>query len=340
MSGGVLASLGPEPSIVLVRLRSLGDTVLATPAFALLRRALPGARIHVAMETRFAGLLSGQPDLDGVLGIEAGAGLRGKARFLARLRALRPALCVDMHGGSTAAWLTALSGAKWRAGFAHFRQAWAYNVRIPRAQEVLGLPSTARVHTAEHHAAAVFHLGADRGEIPSARLAAPGPREGPPYAVVHAGAAYRTKAWPVDRFRTLAADLAGRHGLRAVFVAGPGDERLASQLPGCDVRAGMPLPDLLSLVAGARLFLGNDSGPAHVAAAFGVPCVVIFGSSDSAAWRPWKTPHRVVETVWDCKPCPGDRCYEYDEPRCILSVESGAVARAVAELLAETAQAS
>ena len=333
MGDTVFGRLDAEASIVLIRLRSLGDTVLATPAFALLRRRLPQARIHVAMDERFADILDGQPDIDGVLRIGSPARLREKIGLVARIRRLRPSLCVDMHGGSTAAWLAALSGARWRAGFAHFRHSWAYNVRIPRAQEVLGRDEHAGVHTAEHHAAAMIHLGAEAGEIPGARLAAAPIQGGLPYAVIHAGAAYFTKTWPADRFRALAIELRSAYGLEPVFSAGPGEGGFVQRFSGFRVERCFRIADLASLVSGAKLFVGNDSGPAHVAAAFGVPCVVIFGSSDSAAWRPWKTEHRVVETAWDCKPCPGDRCYAFDRPRCILSVEPAAVSRAVSELL-------
>ena len=333
MGDSVLARLGPDASAILIRLRSLGDTVLATPAFALLRHALPTAKIHVAMEERFADLLEGQPDIDGVLRIAPRAGITEKTKLLRQIRGLRPDLCIDMHGGSTAAWLTALSGAGCRAGFEHFRHGWAYNVPIPRAQEVLGRAREARVHTAEHHAAAMIHLGAAQGEIPGARLTAKPHREDRPYAVIHAGAAYFTKVWPLDHFVAVATEIRERHSLKPVFVAGPGEEELAGHVPGFEVRRGLSVAGLMSLMAGADLFVGNDSGPSHVAAAFGVPCVTIFGSSDSRAWHPWRSPHRVVETAWECKPCPGDRCYAFDAPRCILSVTTESVSRAIADVL-------
>ena len=336
----VLTQLGAAPSIVLVRLRSLGDTVLATPAFAMLRRAIPDAVIHVVVDRKFADVLAGNPDIDGVLESSAPAGIVAKAGLVRRIRALRPGLCVDMHGGSTAAWLTALSGARWRAGSAHFWHSWAYNERIPRAQEVLGRPSASKVHTAEHHAAAMIHLGASADGIPPARLDAEPVPARPGYAVLHAGAAYHTKRWAVEHFHAVAMEIKSAHGLDAVFVAGPGDTVPEDRLPGLEIRAGLSLSALKSLLAGAQLFVGNDSGPAHVAAAFGVPCVVVFGSSDSAVWHPWKTAHRVVETDWDCKPCPGDRCYAFDEPRCILSVEPAAVLRAVADLLTDPESSS
>ena len=335
MGGSILARLDTDATVVLVRLRSLGDTVLATPAFAVLRQALPNARIRVVMDDRFADVLTGQPDIDGVLRVPSRAGVSAKAKLVRTIRSLRPSLCMDMHGGATAAWLTALSGARWKVGFAHFRHTWAYNVRVPRAQEVLGRAADARVHTAEHHAAAIIHLGAKAREIPRARLAAIPHSNEEPYAVIHAGAAYFTKVWSGDSFRLLALELLRLHGLEPIFVAGPGEEALAEQFSEFQVRRVLRLAELKALMSGASLFVGNDSGPAHVAAAFGVPCVVIFGSSDSGVWRPWKVDHRVVETAWDCKPCPGDRCYAFDEPRCILSVETASVTGAVSDLLAE-----
>lgn len=336
----ILQQLAPKATIVLVRLRSLGDTVLATPAIALLRRAMPNAAIHVVMEERFAEVLDGHPEIDGLVRTASPGRLVDRLGTLRRIRALRPDLCVDMHGGSTAAWLSALSGARWRAGFAHFRHSWAYNVRVPRAQEVLGRPSDARVHTAEHHAAAVLHLGANAVRIPAARLAARDAPDAQPYAVLHAGAAYFTKAWSIEGYRKLASDLREVHGLEPVFVAGPGEDRLVNQFADYRVQRCHRIRDLATLFQGASLFVGNDSGPAHVAAAFGVPCVVVFGSSDSSAWHPWRTPFRVVETEWDCKPCPGDRCYAFDEPRCILSVPASAVSAAAADLLRERAEVS
>ena len=335
MGASILAQLETDASVILVRLRSLGDTVLATPALALLRQALPNAQIRVAMDERFADVLVDQPHIDGVLRIPRQAGIVAKAALVRTIRSLRPSLCVDMHGGATAAWLTALSAARWRVGFAHFRHAWAYNVRVPRAQAVLGRAAQARVHTAEHHAAAMIHLGAEASEIPQARLAALPRSSEQPYAVLHGGASYFTKTWPAKNFRSVASELRLSHGLEPIFVAGPGEEALTEQFSGFQVRQIPRIAELMALVGGASLFVGNDSGPAHVAAAFGVPCVVIFGSSDSAAWRPWKVAHRVVETDWDCKPCKGDRCYAFDEPRCILSVEAASVSGAVSELLAE-----
>src|SRR5439155_23900644 len=109
------------------------------------------------VEDRFRAVFEGNPDIDEILAPE-----------LSPLRRFRPDLCINLHGGTRSAWMTLLSGARYRAGFGHYRLSFAYNVRIPRAQEILGVER--KVHTGEHLAGAMFHLGVPVGEIPRAKL--------------------------------------------------------------------------------------------------------------------------------------------------------------------------
>jgi ADP-heptose:LPS heptosyltransferase len=336
LTTGILEQLPAQATVVVIRLRSLGDTVLTTPALTLLNRARPDLRIIPIVERPFDAVLEGNPAVSRILSVSRTAGAWERVGLLREIRREKPQLCLNLHGGSTSAWLTALCGARYRAGFSHFRRRFAYNVSIPRAQQILGRAENEPVHTAEHLASAVFYLGVPVVEIPRATLQAGAPpmEVRKPYAVLHVTAAYFTKQWAASRFRQ-AAELLRCRGLEPVILAGPGEGAVFAEFPGLQCFAGRPLPWVQSLIAGAALFVGNDSGPAHIAAAFAVPTVVIFGSSNSKVWRPWKTPHEVVETAWDCKPCPGDRCYAFDEPRCILSVEAQAVCAAIERLLAE-----
>jgi ADP-heptose:LPS heptosyltransferase len=325
----VLDELPQNASVVVIRLRSLGDAVLTTPALRLLKTARPDLRVSVVLDEVFAPLLESSSDIDEVIRADR----KRRAQAIREIRKRHPALCLNLHGGSSSAWMTAFSGAAHRAGFAHFRMEAAYNIRIPRAQQVLGLDQDAAVHTAEHLASAMFFLGVPPQEIPAARLFAPPLERDRPYAVLHVAAAYETKQWPAERFRAIAAHVEQVHGLQPIVIAGPGQDDLLTQFPGLVTMPNLGIPQLMSLMAGADLFVGNDSGPAHIAAAFGKPCAVIFGSSNSNVWGPWKTSSQVIETAWDCKPCPGDRCYAFDQPRCILSIEEASVASAVDALL-------
>jgi lipopolysaccharide heptosyltransferase III len=276
----VLERLAPGSRIAVVRLRSLGDCVLTTPALDILKRARPDVCLAVVVEDRFRAVFEGNPDVAALLGPS-----------LRQLRGWRPELCLNLHGGSASARLTALSGARWRAGFGHYRWRFLYNVRIPRAQEILGDERT--VHTAEHLASAAFYLGAPRMEIPRAKLFAADVPAGRPYAVIHPVASEPAKTWHARGFLNAARFLRDSFGLEPVFIASQGED--LSLFREYRMMAGAPLGELKSLLRGAALFLGNDSGPAHIAAAFGVPVVVIFGASDPAIWHPWRTAAEVIQ---------------------------------------------
>ncbi|HVX65837.1 MAG TPA: glycosyltransferase family 9 protein [Bryobacteraceae bacterium] len=273
--GTILEQLPEGSRVALIRLRSLGDCVLTTPAIAILQRSRPDLRIAVVVEERFAAVFDGNPAVETLL-----------APLARDLAAWRPALALNLHGGTRSMGLTLRSGARFRAGFAHHRHSYLYNVKIPTAQEVLGV--SRRVHTAEHLASAMFYLGVERCEIPRAALFASPAPAAVPYAVLHPMASEAAKTWPADSFLAVARHLRERWGLEPVFIAAAGED--ASAFGAYRVVAGAPLAEVKTLIAGAAAFVGNDSGPAHMAAAFGLPAVVIFGNSDAEVWAPWKAP--------------------------------------------------
>jgi ADP-heptose:LPS heptosyltransferase len=258
----------------------LGDCVLTTPALDILKRYRPDLHLAIFVEDRFREIFEGNPDLSEIHPAELGA-----------LRRFRPQLCLNFHGGTRSAWMTELSGARYRAGFGHYRQQFVYNVHIPRAQEILQVER--KVHTAEHLASAMFFLGAPVGEIPRAKLVTvgAGPAEiEPRSAVIHAVAATAEKTWSADKFLAVADHLA-QSGVPPIFIGAQGDDLTPF---GRYRTLQVSLSDIKRLLASAALFAGNDSGPAHMAAAFGLPTVVIFGPSDPGIWGPWRTCGEVV----------------------------------------------
>ena len=239
----------------------------------------------MCVEPRFADLFTRHPDVDEILAPEAGT-----------VRAFKPDLCINFHGGTRSASMTSLSGARFRAGFEHYRGSFLYNVRIPRAQEILR--SERPVHTAEHLASAMFYLGAPRCKIPRAKLP-PYPDGPPPHvkeniAILHPMATASDKTWAASNFLAVAAHLE-QTGLKPVVIGGPDDNLSPFAKYRCI--SGAPLHDVQKLIATAALFVGNDSGPAHIAAAFGVPVAVIFGSSDPAIWGPWRTAGEAISAT-------------------------------------------
>lgn len=269
-----LERVGTGARIAIVRLRSLGDCVLTTPAIELLKRWRPDLSIGVVVEQRFAAVFERNPAVAAVLPPAYGAML-----------GWHPTLAINLHGGTRSQLLTLASLASFRAGFAHHRGSVLYNVRIPRAQEILGVER--RVHTAEHLASAMFYLGVPMSEIPPAGLFAERRPAARPYAVIHATAAASYKTWPAGRFLAVAEHLERAWKLEPIFIGGATDD--LRPFSPYRVVAGAPLGKVKSLLAGASLFVGNDSGPAHMACALGIPVVVLYGRLEhQVIWAPWR----------------------------------------------------
>lgn len=352
----LLADLPAQSKILVIRLRSIGDIVLLTPALHLLKAWRPDLLVSVLVESRFRELLEGNSDVDEILA--PGEGPIKAASQLAvafALRRKRFTLCLNLHGGPTSRFLNRMCGARIKVGFEHFRSPGQYQILIPDARLILGQPS---VHTAEHQAAVLFHLGLPRVEIPRARIfvsgehakwwkatrASLGLEPGDEFVLIHPTALYGTKQWAPEKFVRLSGWLERETRLKPVFSCGPGEGGvlLAVQHAAAFPIRRLEAPSLgrfAAAIADARLFVGNDSGPAHLAAALSRPLVVIFGSSSSSIWGPWPrraaSPQaRVVQNSYECNPCPGDRCYRFERPECILSVTFEQVQSAVQTVLA------
>ena len=278
MMDRTLDTIAPGSRVAVIRLRSLGDCVLTTPALDLLHAYRPDLSLGVVVEDRFRAVFEHHPAVSTIL-----------SPSLADVRRFQPEMVINFHGGTRSSWMTLGSGARIRAGFGHHVGSQAYNLRIPRAQEILG--EERPVHTAEHLASAMFYLGVPRVEIPRASLyvSDAGREEQGSYAVMHPFASAPDKAWHVDRF----VSLAGRLGTQVVVLAGPQDD--VAPFAKFRVYQSAPLDTVKRLLRDAALFVGNDSGPAHMAAAFNVPCVVLFGPTNPETWGPWRAPSKILK---------------------------------------------
>lgn len=335
--------------VLVVRLRSIGDTVLSTPSLHALRRFLPEARVDVLLEDWVAPLLEGSEEVDRVVTVERGS-TSGRVQAARALRAERYDVAFNLHGGTTATLLVRASGARHRVGYRDYRYSFLYTDAAPPAAALWRKEKT---HSAEQQLALLGWTGVPVTDRPAARLAVvpraasavarrlreEGIGEAQPFALVHPAAAFASKTWDASRFARVVEHLAER-GLASVAVAAPGEAGITKRLRE-ESRApvasftDLSLPEVVALAARARLFVGNDSGVAHVAAAVGVPSVVVFGSSNVAHWRPWSVaPSEVVREEMPCAPCAGYTCSEFDAPECIRRVTVERVTGAVERVLA------
>ncbi|MER3430517.1 MAG: hypothetical protein C4324_05645 [Blastocatellia bacterium] len=350
----MLPELGNIQRVLVIRLRSIGDSVLATPSLAALRRNLPNARIDILLEDWVAPLLVGLDEVNNV--IPVGKSIASRLAVAKRIRAAGYDLVFDLHGGPTAAFFTLASGARQRIGYRHYRFPRVYTICPENAATIWPVE---RLHSAEQQLALIAAAGLRVSHRPRSRLvvteeaiasvekkipvfkevlANPEKR----FALLHPAATFDTKRWPPENFARVAEYLA-MNKIDSVAIAAEGESEILRQISslqasGLTTAANLTLPEITALASRAAIFIGNDSGIAHIAAAVGSPCVVVFGSSNRDNWRPWTdAPSEIVFSYFECQPCPGYRCEKFESPRCILSVTPESVIAAIERVLERAA---
>jgi lipopolysaccharide heptosyltransferase II len=332
--------------VLLVRLRSIGDTVLATPSLFALKRFLPNVKVDILVEDWVAPLLDNHPHVDKVDVLERG-GFMARARVARELRAANYDVVYNLHGGTTATFLTRATGARYRVGFKTYQYAQLHNHQAPSPLLLWGQQKT---HSVEQQLALPGWTGVPVTDRPRTqlgiseraaetvnRLLGEAGLSEQKLALIHPAAAFATKQWATQNFARVAEFMVER-GLAPVAVAAPNEKELLEKL--CSAASvkittlDLSLPEVAALAARSELFVGNDSGIAHIASAVGTPAVVIFGSSNIAHWRPWNSaPAEVVFEEMPCQPCHGYFCEKFEQPECILRVPVTRVIAAIERLL-------
>ncbi len=322
--------------VLVVRLRSIGDTVLATPSLIALRRFLPDAQIDILLEDWVAPVLEGFDAVDNVLTVSRKS---KKSRFetARRIRANKYDVAFNLHGGTTATFFVRVSGAKHRVGFSNYSYAFLYNHLLSSSAAFWQKEYT---HSAEQQLALLGFVGVPVADKPKSRLPViqNSKFKIQNYALIHPVAAFDTKQWATENFARIAEYLS-KKGLQIVAVATKKEREVLDNLKKLSnvpitIFDDLSLPEITALTSRARIFVGNDSGIAHIAAAVQTPSVIIFGSSNRNHWRPWTdAPHEIVYENLPCQPCAGYFCKEFDVPKCILSVKVESVIDVIEKVL-------
>jgi heptosyltransferase-1 len=293
--------------ILIVKLGSIGDIVHTLPALAIIRKGLPDAEVSWVVEKRSAEILRGNPSIDRLIEIDTKSLRRSKnpRKFLAQVRAelqqLRGAkfdIALDFQGLLKSALVGKLSGAKRIYGFSSralkepasrlfldkaVRTAPDSNViykNLSLANRALKLGLTVASKELE------FPLALEEKHIAEAeKLAA---EIGGEFAILNPGGGWPAKLWPAERFGGLADRLWEDFGLASVATYGPGEKDAADRVARAAQRAKVFTSDIslkgfFALARRARLYIGGDTGPTHLAVAAGTPVVGIFGPTEW--WR-------------------------------------------------------
>jgi heptosyltransferase-1 len=310
------------PRIALVKLSSLGDVVHALPVAATLRAARPRARLVWIVERREAAVLREHPALDEVIVADTRGWRRARTAAAARaaladLRALRRRLtqahfdvALDLQGLMKSGLITAACRAPLRIGFpAGWGREPLHALFVNRRVQP---PPSAR-HVVEQYLALLGPLGiAERRlqfHLPASAavetrmeewLAGAGLKPHRRLVLLNPGAGRADKRWPVAHFATLARRLVHDAAAHVLVTWGPGEEATAHAIAegSAGVIAAPPtdLDALLALLRRASVVVGSDTGPLHMAAGLGTPCVGLFGPTAAERNGPYGAGHRTLSS--------------------------------------------
>lgn len=336
------------PRILIVRLGAIGDVINSTVLLHNLRRQHPDAFIAWAVHPLAAPMIQGNPDLDEVLVIPRDDVPWGLLRWGKRLAQYRFDIAIDMQKLFKSGLLTWLSGAPRRLGYDRGRAkelSWLLTTEKlerndPRrhvVDQVLEFATALGIQGPEAKWSLPVHE-ADRVMTNDLLRDHPGR-----VALVCLGASEEIKRWYPDRFTEVIEGLHARHGLTSVLVAGKAPVELAMveavkkacRVPLIDSAGRGGFRQLLGLMERARLFIGGDTGPLHLAAAFGVPTVGLYGPQDPRRSGPYGFQDDVVFKRLACAPCMKSTC-RFGTIQCMKDITAADVLASADRLLART----
>ncbi len=288
--------LPAKPRILVVALRRLGDVLLTTPLIRSLRRAWPDATIDALVFADTAGILRGNPDLNGIVAMPAQPTLSQGLALAARLCRTYD-LAISTQSGDRPTFFALVAG---RIRVGPFES--SFGGRLKRLVYRRGLAMEPGVHRVEENLRLADLLGIARvAEVVCPRNVDGSGLPAGPYAVIHAAPMFRYKQWTKSGWRELAAALAAR-GLSVIATGAPAEpERRYLD----DVWSGAPVtrrdgqldwPQLAGLLSKARVYIGPDTSVTHLAAAAGCPTVALYGPTDPRLWGPW--PVGGLDAIW------------------------------------------
>lgn len=305
--------------ILVIKMRYIGDTILATPVLRALKTALPNIRIDLLINKETAAVVHGHPDIDQLLAYDYHRAKRDPLyfiKFLFQIGRLHWDVALDLTGNDRSALFTFVSGATNRWGYESGKtlKKRAYTHRLPNR--------FGRMHTVDHHLEMVRALGipADdphpylivsdqdrqwiRGLLESHQM-----RPDRPMVVIHPGARRWYKSWPTERFSRTIGRLTRRYPVQVVLSGGAEDTekcgRIAdqAQCPLVDLSGKVPLGRLPALIQAGVMMIGNDSAPIHVATAVNTPVIALFGPTRWEDWQPRRAHDTTLGIVFPCRPC-------------------------------------
>ena len=331
-------------NILIIKLKYLGDVLVTTPVFEALRYCYPRACISALVKKDTEEMLTQNPFLDNVFTLEKYANpvldLVKYLQLIQRLRRLNLDIALELTNSDRGAILAFLSGAKRRLGFQSKKKK-----KLDRHLVFTDLiTSQGARHIVDYHLEMVKYLGCtfpkkeislcwgqEEERICKQILKDNGLSLKKKFVVLHPISQARYKAWHLDGYAAVCDYLQKECGTQTILVCNNNtDERRfvhrimeISKTTPINLGGQLSLKQLAILISHAKLFIGIDSAPMHMATAVKTPVVAIFGPSRQFRWGPWGKGHIVIQKSWDCVPCGKEGCKGGGRSRCLdnLSIE-------------------
>src|SRR5574341_1134249 len=334
--------LGGMRRALVVKLGHHGDVLLATPVLGALKALAPRLELDALVYDECAPMLEGHPALAQLFTVQRG--WANELRLFRELRARSYDLVLHLSEHARGAWLARglrarhsvapsvpERGAFWRRSFTHLYP----KVRGGRRHQVeLNLDALRRIGIQPEPA--LREVLFVPGRAAEERVA---PLAQPPYIHIHPASRWRSKCWPAAKNAELIDRLAAE-GNQIVITSAPDELSFIEEIVhGLEVAEPVNLAgqlwikELGALTARARLFIGVDSMPMHLASAMGTPTLALFGPTGENEWGPWNVERRIVTTSHSCRPCGFDGCGGGKVSECLTLLPVDAVLTAARELL-------
>jgi heptosyltransferase-2 len=307
----------------------VGDAVMAIPALEAIRKTHSSDEICVLARPAVADLLAGQPFADRILPYDFRGhhkGFWGGEKLIAELRREKFNIAVLLQNAFDAAWLA------WRSGIPE-RIGYARDARGPLLTKAIRVPAAGEIPKHESHyylellrragwietqpEIAPIRLKVSEEARASAEFALKraGARENSWRCAIAPGASYgAAKCWPPEKFAQLADRLISECGADVIFFGTAGEKEIAARIRShmksraISLVGETSMRDLAAMFASCSVFIGNDSGAMHVAAAAGLPVIGIFGSTDPEGTAPVTQQFTLIREPVSCSPCFLRRC--------------------------------
>ena len=325
--------------ILIIKPSSLGDVVHSLAVLDALYRCFPGAEIHWLVAKGFEGLLEDHPMLKKLWIIHKDEWKKisrirttvAELRTLFRnLRKERYDLVIDLQGLFRSGLIAKATGAPMRIGFKEAREGSTtfYTNMVEGGKDI---------HAVDRYLKIPAFLGCNVARVrfpfpPSVQSLSPALPVPTEYAVMVPGARKPVNRWPALRF----GELASRLPMRTLVLGSRGDRMLAeevvraSQGKAESIAGKTDIRGLIQLIKGARFMVSNDTGPMHIAAAFGIPVFALFGPANPMRTGPYGKGHTIIRKDISCAPCYRKTC---KNPRCLDMITTGEVAEIISNFL-------